>query len=131
MAFDASTIKKVIRGLSKPALGVLRYALTLGLFCGIWWYDARVLNQAFDLNLALIKRATAVFDGSGKAEAMMRAFAAEKMLLFAEGSAIIWAVGSIAAAGFRWFFAAKRRTSDPNRRQPNRASDVQRRPGNG
>ena len=32
MAYDSSTIKKAIRGLSKPALGVLRYALTLGLF---------------------------------------------------------------------------------------------------
>jgi hypothetical protein len=127
MAFDASTIKKVIRSLSKPALGVLRYALTLGLFCGIWWYDARVLNQAFDLNLTLLKGATAVFDGSGKAEAMMRAFAAEKMLLFAEGSAIIWAVGSIAVGGFRWFFSAKGRDSDANRRRSSRMNDVRRR----
>lgn len=131
MAFDASTIKKAIRGLSKPALGVLRYALTLGLFCGIWWYDARYLNQAFDVNLALIKRAAAVFDGSGKAEAMMRAFAAEKMLLFAEGSAIIWGLASIMAVGFKWLFVAHRRTSDPNRHQPNRVNDVRRRPGNG
>jgi hypothetical protein len=101
MPFDANTVKKVMRGLTKPALGALRYALTLVLFCGVWWYDARYLNWAFDLNLALIKRAAGIFDGSGKAEAMMRAFAAEKMLLFAEGSAIIWAIGRIAAEGIR------------------------------
>jgi len=104
MQFDAKTILTVIRGLAKPVLGAVRFGLTLVLFCGFWWFDARYLNWAFDLNLALIKDATSVFDGSGKAEAMMRAFAAEKMLLFGEGSAIIWAVGSIAAAGIRWLF---------------------------
>jgi hypothetical protein len=101
MPFDAITVKQAMRGLVRPVLGALRYALTLGLFCGIWWYDARYLNWAFDLNLAVIKRAAGIFDGSGKAEAMMRAFAAEKMLLFAEGSAIVWGIGRIAAEGIR------------------------------
>jgi hypothetical protein len=104
MPFDASFVKRTISGLAKPALGVFRYALTLLLFCGIWWFDARYLNWAFDLNLAVIKRATSVFDGSGKAEAMMRAFAAEKMLLFAEGSALIWGIGRIASESIRWLF---------------------------
>lgn len=105
MPFETSSIKKVVGGLTKPALGVVRYALTLALFCGLWWYDARLLNWAFDLNLALIKAVTGILDGSGKAEAMMRAFAAEKMLLFGEGSAIIWALGSIAAKALRRVFS--------------------------
>lgn len=97
MAVDAQSLGKVIRGLAKPALGALRYGLTLALFCGIWWYDARFLNWAFDLNLAFIKRVAGVFDGSGKAEAMLRAFSAEKMLLFGEGSAAIWGLGKLIA----------------------------------
>lgn len=105
MPFETSSIKKVVGGLTKPALGVVRYALTLALFCGLWWYDARLLNWAFDLNLALIKAVTGILDGSGKAEAMMRAFAAEKMLLFGEGSAIIWALGTIAAKALRRVFS--------------------------
>ncbi len=109
MPLDASTVKGLVSGLAKPALGVLRYAFTLALFCGIWWYDARYLNRAFDLNLTLIKSATGIFDGSGKAEAMMRAFAAEKMLLFAEGSAIIWGIGKIASEGIRRLFKGPRR----------------------
>ncbi len=101
MPLDAITIRQTIRALAQPALGALRYALTLAFFSGIWWYDARYLNWAFDLNLALIKSFTGVFDGSGKTEAMMRAFAAEKMLLFAEGSAVIWGTGRIVAECFR------------------------------
>lgn len=104
MPFEISSIKRVVYGLARPALGAVRYALTLVLFCGLWWYDARLLNWAFDLNLALIKAFTGIFDGSGKAEAMMRAFAAEKMLLFGEGSAIIWAIGTIAAKVLRGVF---------------------------
>lgn len=109
MPLDASTVKGLVSTLAKPALGFLRYAFTLALFCGIWWYDARYLNWASDLNLTLIKRATGIFDGSGKAEAMMRAFAAEKMLLFAEGSAIIWGIGKIASEGIRRLFKGPRR----------------------
>jgi hypothetical protein len=105
MPFETSSIKNLIYGLAKPALGAVRYALTLILFSGLWWYDARLLNWAFDVNLALIKAVTGVFDGSGKAEAMMRAFAAEKMLLFGEGSAIIWALGTLAAKGLRRVFS--------------------------
>lgn len=102
MAFDPTVIKKAISGLAKPALGVIRYGLTLVLFSAIWWYDARYLNWAFDVNLALIKGVSSIVDGSGKAEAMMRAFAAEKMLLFGECSALIWAAGRAVSAGFRW-----------------------------
>ena len=109
MPFDASNATRAMSGLAKPAFGLLRYALTLLLFCGIWWFDARYLNWAFDLNLAVIKRATSVLDGSGKAEAMMRAFAAEKMLLFAEGSAIIWGIGRIASESIRRLFKGSRR----------------------
>jgi len=88
------------------------YGLTLVLFCGIWWYDARFLNWAFDLNLALIKRAASVFDGSGKSEAMLRAFSAEKMLLFGEGSAVIWGIAKLATKGVRRLFKGPRIAAD-------------------
>jgi len=85
--------QSLLKSLTKPLLGVLRYGLTLGLFCVIWWWDARYLNRAFDVNLGIIKAATVLVDGSGKFEAMLRAFSAEKMLLFGEGSALLWAAG--------------------------------------
>ena len=98
---DAVKIHPILRGLSTTLLGAARYGLTLALFCFVWWYDARYLNQAFDANLAIIKTTTGLVDSSGKSEAMLRAFAAEKMLLFGEGSAAIWAVGLAVAAGMR------------------------------
>lgn len=95
-------LRTVVLTAATSCLGALRYGLTLALFCGIWWYDARYLNWAFDANLTAIKVATGVADGSGKAEAMLRAFSAEKMLLFGEASAVVWAIGRTAVAAIRW-----------------------------
>lgn len=86
-------VGRILRGLAVPMAGTLRYAATLALVCGLWWYDARWLNQAFDANLALIKTIGSTVDSSGRVEAAMRAFAAEKMLLFTEASAVVWAAG--------------------------------------
>lgn len=131
MSVVAQRLKQMFRGLAKPALGALRYGLTLSLFCGIWWYDARYLNWAFDLNLALIKNATGVFDGSGKAEAMMRAFAAEKMLLVGEGSAIIWGIGKLAAEGIRRLLTGPGRlASEPAASVPQSIAELRRHSGN-
>ena len=90
--------RTVLRGFATPLIGAIRYALTLALFCGVWWYDARALNHAFDMNLTLLKSASGMVDGSGKTEAMLRAFSAEKMLLFGEGSATLWLVGRALAS---------------------------------
>jgi len=90
--------RQVARSFAKPALGTLRYVITLALFCWLWWWDARYLNQAFDANLALLKSVSAAVDGSGKAEAMLRAFSAEKMLLFAEGSGLLWLSGAVVSS---------------------------------
>lgn len=105
----ASKLKAIVRGLMKPTLGVVRYALTLALFCLVWWYDARYLNRLFDVNLSVIKGASGLIDGSGKVEAMLRAFAAEKMLLFGEGSALIWAAGQGIAHASRYLAGARSR----------------------
>lgn len=130
MPSHGTAIQQVIRTLTHPALGVLRYALTLAVFSGIWWYDARYLNWAFDLNLALIKRVTAALDGSGKAEAMMRAFAGEKLLLFAECSAIISGVGTLLKAGFQRLRRSRRdMESVPAKPVQERAPAVRRRLG--
>ena len=93
----------ILRGLASAFLGAARYGLTLALFCAVWWYDARYLNDAFDANLAIVKTTSGLIDGSGKTEAMLRAFAAEKMLLFGEGSGVIWAVGCAVAFVMRRF----------------------------
>ena len=75
--------------------GTIRYVTTIAVVCTIWWYDARLLNQAFDSNLALLKAVANVIDGSGKVESAMRAFSAEKVLLFSEASMIVWLVGKL------------------------------------
>ena len=103
-------IRLIGRGILPPLLGAVRYALTLALFCVVWWYDARYLNWAFDFNLAMIKRATGLADGTGKAEALLRAFAAEKRLLFGEGSGLIWGLGRAATLAGRWLFDRGGRT---------------------
>lgn len=77
-----------------PLLGASRYLLTLAALVALWWYDARSMNSGFDANLALIKSLGGMVDKSGKVEAALRAFSAEKMLLFAEISAVIWLVGT-------------------------------------
>ena len=104
----------VLRSVSTPLAGALRYALTLALFCGLWWYDARYLNQAFDANLSLLKAGSGLVDGSGKTEAMLRAFSAEKMLLFGEGSGLLWLLGKCAAVvGSRIFRRSKTEALPP------------------
>lgn len=97
----------IAHGLAKPVLGILRYVITLALFCVVWWYDARYLNRWFDANLAVIKGASSLVDNSGKVEAMLRAFAAEKMLLFGEGSGLVWLVGKGLKCLFGKFIARR------------------------
>lgn len=87
--------RRLIGGLLMPVLGSLRYLTTLAIVCGLWWYDAHLLNLAFDKNLALIKGLGTAVDGSGRLEAAMRAFSAEKMLLFTEASILVWTAGWI------------------------------------
>jgi hypothetical protein len=106
---NAAKLAAIVRGLMKPTLAVVRYALTLALFCVVWWYDARYLNRLFDVNLSVIKGASGLIDGSGKVEAMLRAFAAEKMLLFGEGSALIWVAGQGIAYASRCLAGARLR----------------------
>lgn len=76
-----------------PLIGASRYLLTLAALVALWWFDARSMNSGFDANLALIKSVGWALDSSGKVEAALRAFAAEKMLLFAEISAVVWLIG--------------------------------------
>lgn len=76
-----------------PLFGAARYVLTLAALVALWWFDARSMNSGFDANLALIKSVGGAIDSSGKVEAALRAFSAEKMLLFAEISVVIWLVG--------------------------------------
>lgn len=103
---------RVLRAVSVPLCGTIRYATTMAIVCGAWWYDARYLNQAFDANLALIKSAGGLIDGSGRAEAAMRAFSAEKMLLFAEASAIVWLSGKIGLYVLGSLFRRRRAVDD-------------------
>jgi hypothetical protein len=76
-----------------PLIGASRYVLTLVALVALWWFDARTMNSGFDANLSLIKAVGDALDGSGRVEAALRAFAAEKMLLFAEISAVVWLLG--------------------------------------
>ena len=103
---------RLLRAVSVPLCGTLRYATTMAVVCGAWWYDARYLNQAFDGNLALIKSIGGFIDGSGRAEAAMRAFSAEKMLLFAEASAIVWLSGKIGLYLLGSLFRRRRAADD-------------------
>jgi hypothetical protein len=84
---------RLLKGVTVPLCGTLRYVTTMAAVCGAWWYDARYLNRAFDANLSLIKSAGQFLDESGRVEAAMRAFSAEKMLVFAEVSAVVWIAG--------------------------------------
>ena len=104
---------RILRGLAVPVAGTFRYAATLALVCGLWWYDARWLNEAFDANLSLIKTIGSTVDSSGRVEAAMRAFAAEKMLLFTEASAVVWGVGRSLVALVAYVFASRRSASMP------------------
>ena len=100
---NAMKTQAILRGPASAFLGAARYGLTLAFFCAVWWYDARYLYQAFDANLAIVKRKSGLIDGSGKTDAMLRAFAAKKVLLLGEGSRVIWAVGCAVAFVMRRF----------------------------
>jgi len=78
-----------------PIIGASRYALTLAALVALWWFQPRMMINGFDANLALIKSVSTALDKSGQVEAALRTFAAEKMLLFAEISVIVWLVGKI------------------------------------
>ena len=88
-----SVFRRLLKAVSIPLCGAVRYAASMAVVCGAWWYDARYLNRAFDANLSLIKSTGQFLDDSGRVEAAMRAFSAEKMLLFAEVSAVVWLAG--------------------------------------
>jgi len=105
-------VHRFLRAVCVPLCGAIRYATTMAVVCGAWWYDARYLNKAFDMNLALIKSAGGFIDGSGKAEAAMRAFSAEKMLLFAEASVIVWLGGRIALSVLGGLFRRRHKADD-------------------
>lgn len=102
---------RLLRGLGAAVVGSLRYAATLALVCGLWWYDANLLNKAFDTNLALIKGLGSAVDGSGRVEAAMRGFSAEKMLLFTEASIVVWTAARIICWPFGLAFRRWRRSS--------------------
>lgn len=110
-------IRGLLRAVIIPICGTIRYATTMGVVCAAWWYDARYLNQAFDMNLSLIKSVGGFVDRSGRAEAAMRAFSAEKMLLFAEAGAIVWLIGKMAIVGLGLLFG-RRRPKDTEREPP-------------
>ena len=97
-----------------PLIGASRYVLTLVALVALWWFDARTMNDGFDANLSLIKSIGDALDSSGRVEAALRAFAAEKMLLFAEISAVVWLLGKtlwwLIALPFRRRAASKEAT---------------------
>ncbi|MGE0423660.1 MAG: hypothetical protein AB7O88_15430 [Reyranellaceae bacterium] len=108
-----------------PLIGASRYLLTLVALVALWWFDARAMNKGFDANLSLIKTVGDALDGSGRVEAALRAFAAEKMLLFAEISAVVWLLGKalwwLIARLFRRRRAASKQATPA---APNPADDI-------
>lgn len=107
-----------------PLIGASRYVLTLAALLALWWFDARTMNSGFDANLSLIKSVGGAVDKTGKVEAALRAFSAEKMLLFAEISVAVWLVGKalwwLLTLPFRKREATKTSTPAP---PPNPADD--------
>lgn len=101
--------RTIFRALSIPMFGSLRYAVAMALLCWIWVIDARLLNGAFDLNLALIKFIAGLADGSGRVEAALRGFSADRMLLFTEAGILVWITGKILWWPFGLLFAWRRR----------------------
>jgi len=101
--------RKIFRVLSIPMYGSLRYAVAMALLCWIWVNDARLLNGAFDLNLALIKLIAGLTDGSGRVEAALRGFSADRMLLFTEAGILVWITGKILWWPFGLLFAGRHR----------------------
>ena len=106
-----------------PLIGATRYVLTLAALFALWLFDPQAMNNGFDANLALIKSAGRLLD-SARVEATLRAFSAEKMLLFTEISVLIWLVGKtlgwLLALPFRRRAASKAATPAA----PNPADDV-------
>lgn len=98
---------KLCRAACIPVLGALRYALAMAVLCSAWFFDARLLNACFDLNLAFIKSTGSAIDGSGRVEAALRALSAERMMLFAEAATLLWIVGTIFWLPFRWMLSRK------------------------
>jgi hypothetical protein len=107
-----------------PLFGAARYLLTLAALVALWWFDARTMNSGFDANLSIIKSLGNAVDSSGKVEAALRAFAAEKMLLFAEISVVVWLVGK----ALWWLFGLPFRRRAASRAatpaEPNPADDL-------
>jgi hypothetical protein len=100
--------RTIFRAISVPVLGSLRYTVAMALLCWTWVYDARLLNAAFDMNLAFIKHVAGLTDGSGRVEAALRGFSADRMLLFTEAGILVWLAGKILWWPFGAFFAWRR-----------------------
>ena len=101
--------RTIFRVISVPVFGSLRYAVAMALLCWIWVYDARLLNGAFDMNLAFIKNVGGLTDGSGRVEAALRGFSADRMLLFTEAGILVWLAGKLLWWPFGLLFAWRRR----------------------
>lgn len=107
-----SIVRRLLLAVSVPLCGAIRYATTMAVVCCAWWYDAKYLNSAFDANLSLIKTAGGFVDESGRVEAALRAFSTEKMLLFAEISAIVWLAGRIGLVVLGLVFRRRHRADE-------------------
>ena len=101
--------RTIFRVISVPVLGSLRYTVAMALLCWTWVYDAHLLNNAFDMNLAFIKYVAGATDGSGRVEAALRGFSADRMLLFTEAGILVWLAGKILWWPFGALFAWRRR----------------------
>lgn len=109
-----------LRALAIPLVGSLRYAFAMGVLVWAWFFDARLLNAAFDVNLAAIKWIGAALDGSGRIEAALRSLSAERMLLFTEAGILVWVVGKIAWFPISCLMAARRAMKSPPAEQASR-----------
>lgn len=98
----------IFRVISVPVLGSLRYAVAMALLCWIWVHDARLLNGAFDMNLACVKYVAGLTDGSGRVEAALRGFSADRMLLFTEAGILVWLASKILWWPLGLLFASRR-----------------------
>lgn len=107
-----------------PVIGASRYVLTLVSVLALWWYSPSTMNHAFDANLDLIKALGRALDRTGSVEAALRTLSAEKMLLFAEISVVVWLLGKalwwLIGLPFRRRTAAKAETPAA----PNPAADL-------
>ena len=101
--------RTIFRVISVPVFGSLRYAVAMALLCWIWVYDARLLNSAFDMNLAFIKNVAGLTDGSGRVEAALRGFSEDRMLLFTEAGILVWLACKLLWWPFGLLFAWRRR----------------------